>query len=960
MLEEFIVSLSANLATLFLTSTGKNDSDDIKSSLDSAFAEGITFFLKSINDEDVDKDHIRKLLDCEEIKSLLVEIVKKPSLSEDTKHIEDVLANTGIDISTIKDFNLKTATTYFLEGFTRKAESSEKLIPFMELQLMKEILKRLTEEKPDLDFLKRKYFNYIKRKYSHLSFKGLSEGKLISFSLKDIYTKLTLTKEIFRDRTEYLKKKELAEKAEFFERVKDDPVKISDLLDSKYSVITGDPGSGKSTLLKYMALAIIDRKEQKRLGISVNKELLPILFPIAAYAEGCKKEGFANMSLNEFIPLYFKSQGLPDLTPLFENALKCNYALVLLDGLDEVTDESERKKMVSDISNFIGHDDFSDNKYLVTCRTASYTMTSRFEQIKDTDFTHYIIHPFDTDEIEAFFSKWYLRYEIEINRQVEAAEVEAEKSLTKMMTVVKNDKNIFNIATNPLMLTILALIEHEGGELPKDRADLYAKCLKMLSGSWENLRSLYESEKRKFKLGNRNITEVFIVYYLGPIAFDMHLKAQPDIDYETLKEELTKKFDLKNKDMILSKEQADDFILIMKERSGILQEISTGTYGFIHLTFKEYLAARNLTDLSDDRIEELGDNLFKPEWKEVVLLTVTSLKRNDASNFIEAILKKKHNNFQSLILAGECALDTSIDNIDEGLYDDMIKEMSSVIYDDVPVKDRVEVGETLGRLGDTRNLKGFVKIPGGKYKLEKGPVDIDPFEISKYPVTNSWFKEFIKADGYKNSEYWSEEGNNWLVYNKVEHPKFWNDRKWNCPNSPVVGVSWYEAYAFMEWLSAVNNDGKYRLLEENEWEAAAAGIEGREYPWDNEWSKNKCNNEEIKLGKTSPVGIFKGGDTPEGISDLSGNVWEWTASDYHSKISLKDFTFDEEMQKLFDEDKFDVYIKLLNDKNRKLPVLRGGSWCRNGSECRCAYRSRGGPLIRVSSIGFRCARTLTL
>ncbi|MCP5003608.1 MAG: SUMF1/EgtB/PvdO family nonheme iron enzyme [Planctomycetes bacterium] len=950
MLEEFIVALSANLATQFLTSTGRKDSDGIKTSLDEAFAEGIRSFSNSFNDEDVDKDYLQKSLNCEEVQSLFVEIVKDPSLSEDTKRIENVLSNSGIDTETINGFNVKTATTYFLEGFTRKAESSVKRIQFMELQVMKGILKRLTVEKPDLDFLKRKYFNYIKEKYSHLSFKGLSEGKLISFSLKDIYTKLTLTKEIFRDKTEYLKKKELAEKAEFIERLKEDPVKISDILDSKYSVITGDPGSGKSTLLKYIALAFIDRKENERLEISENRELLPILFPIAAYAEGCKKEGFSNMSLNEFIPLYFKSQGLPNLTPLFENALKCNNALVLLDGLDEVSDESERKKMVSDISNFIGYDNFSDNKYLVTCRTASYTMTSRFEQIKDTDFTHYIIHPFDIDEIEVFFSKWYLRYEIEINRRMEAADVEAEKNLTRMMAVVKNDRNIFNIATNPLMLTILALIEHEGGELPKDRSDLYAKCLRILSGSWENLRSLYESEKRGFKLGNKNITEDFIVYYLGPIAFDMHVKAQPDIDYETLKEELTKKFDLRNKDLLLSKEQATDFVQIMKERSGILQEVSTGTYGFIHLTFKEYLAARNLTDLCDNIIEELGGNLFKPEWKEVLFLTVTSLKRKAASNFIKAIFKKKQDNFKNLILAGECALDTSIDNIDEDLYDNMITEMKKVIDEDVPVKNRVEVGEILGWLGDTRELKEFIPVAGGRYKLENGPVDIKPFEISKYPVTNSWFEEFVKTGGYKNREYWSEEGKKWLDYNKAEHPKFWNDRKWNCPNSPVVGVSWYEAYAFTKWLSAVDNDGyKYRLLEEGEWEAAAAGSKGRKYPWGNEWDKNRCNNREIGLNKTSPVGVFKDGNTPDGISDMSGNVWEWTTSDYHSRKPLNDFAFDEDMQKLWNEGKADEYFSKLDEKDRELSVLRGGSWIDDSVDCRCACRGRFVPDFRDSA-----------
>ncbi|MCP4367459.1 MAG: formylglycine-generating enzyme family protein, partial [Deltaproteobacteria bacterium] len=280
--------------------------------------------------------------------------------------------------------------------------------------------------------------------------------------------------------------------------------------------------------------------------------------------------------------------------------------------------------------------------------------------------------------------------------------------------------------------------------------------------------------------------------------------------------------------------------------------------------------------------------------------------------------------------------------------------------DGVVPETRVRSGEILGWLGDTRNLKEFVKILGGKHELEIGPIDIKPFEINKYPVTNSWFEEFINADGYKNKEFWSKEGLRWLAHTRAEHPALWNERKWNCPNSPVVGVSWYEAYAFTKWLSAVDNNGfEYRFLNENEWEAVAAGLEGREYPWGNEWDKNKCNNGEIELRKTSPVGIFKEGNTPDNISDLSGNVWEWTTSDYHSKNSLNDFTFDEDIQKLYEEN-FSKYLSKLGEKNRQLPVLRGGSWYYVSRWCRCAYRDSGGPVIRSGSIGFRCARTLTL
>jgi len=179
-------------------------------------------------------------------------------------------------------------------------------------------------------------------------------------------------------------------------------------------------------------------------------------------------------------------------------------------------------------------------------------------------------------------------------------------------------------------------------------------------------------------------------------------------------------------------------------------------------------------------------------------------------------------------------------------------------------KTLVEAGETLGWLDDPRDLKEFIPVAGGEYKLSLGKITIKPFEIGKYPVTNKWFGEFIKAGGYKNMGFWSEAGKEWLRLSGYEYPSYWNERKWKCPNSPVIGICWYEAQAFTNWLTSTDKDGyKYRLPDENEWEAAAAGFEGRKYPWGMRWDKNECNTSETKIGRTSPVGIFKKGNTPE-------------------------------------------------------------------------------------------------
>ncbi|MCP4135957.1 MAG: formylglycine-generating enzyme family protein, partial [bacterium] len=256
------------------------------------------------------------------------------------------------------------------------------------------------------------------------------------------------------------------------------------------------------------------------------------------------------------------------------------------------------------------------------------------------------------------------------------------------------------------------------------------------------------------------------------------------------------------------------------------------------------------------------------------------------------------------------------------------------------------------------------------YNLSRGEAEIREFEIGKYPVTNRWFAEFVEDGGYDNLSYWTEQGKIWLDYTGAKNSQFWHDRQWICPNAPVIGVCWYEAYAFTKWLTENKKDGYiYRLPDENEWEAAAAGFEKREYPWGNGWKDDYCNSEECGIKRTSPVGIFLNGDTPEGISDLAGNVWEWTDSDFFSEEKLKDFEFNEKMGELYnkyeksigkDDNIKDQLISKLNEEERKLPVVRGGSWLFNPDDTWCVYSYCYDPDYRSNHVGFRCVRSVTL
>ena len=115
---------------------------------------------------------------------------------------------------------------------------------------------------------------------------------------------------------------------------------------------------------------------------------------------------------------------------------------------------------------------------------------------------------------------------------------------------------------------------------------------------------------------------------------------------------------------------------------------------------------------------------------------------------------------------------------------------------------------------------------------------------------------------------------------RCSEPRFWHDAAFNNPSQPVVGVCWYEAMAYATWLAAVTGQ-PYRLPTEPEWEWAARRG-GRPFPWGNGWDADRLNSleGEDRVMRTTPVGVYPHGATPDGIHDLAGNVWEWTATRY--------------------------------------------------------------------------------
>jgi len=239
--------------------------------------------------------------------------------------------------------------------------------------------------------------------------------------------------------------------------------------------------------------------------------------------------------------------------------------------------------------------------------------------------------------------------------------------------------------------------------------------------------------------------------------------------------------------------------------------------------------------------------------------------------------------------------------------------------------------------------EGMALVPGGAYPIgEDGSEDdarprhlvsIDAFWIDKREVTNAEYRAFVEwfaasKDG-RHAHPNQPPGKDHVpaTWKNAEYKPYVGD------DQPVVGVDWFDAYAYASWK------GK-RLPTEAEWEAAARGPEGRAFPWGPAFAPRLANTHEAELRVTTPVASFPGGASPLGILDLAGNAWEWCA-DWYAPAYYAQSPTSNPLGPATGEDR----------------VIRGGGWPHPANMARGCYRNFGRPNSWAFYIGFRCAQT---
>ena len=241
----------------------------------------------------------------------------------------------------------------------------------------------------------------------------------------------------------------------------------------------------------------------------------------------------------------------------------------------------------------------------------------------------------------------------------------------------------------------------------------------------------------------------------------------------------------------------------------------------------------------------------------------------------------------------------------------------------------------------------WVDVPAGPFIMgsddpsfgatARRTVTLPAFKISRYETTQAQWRAFMNAaDGYRNADWWSD------PTGPAEREEWPREPKWSGADLPASWLSWYDAVAYTRWLTArlrkagqLDAATEIRLPTEEEWEKAARGTDGREYPWGEGYKTGFANVREqggpletVDRGHPTAVGSYPQGASPFGAQDMAGNVWEWTLTEYggHSASDLTD--------------------------DRPL-VLRGGSWFNSPDFARASFRLPSVPFYRVRRGGFR-------
>ncbi len=722
-------------------------------------------------------------------------------------------------------------------------------------------------------------------------------------------------------------------------------------------LVVGDPGSGKTTLLKHYALSCLENDGYKALGFTE-----PVMVFFLSLRELKKKDG-VYLSLPAFIQEIYEEKYLIIPQAIFSGWLANRTTLVLLDGLDEISDVNDRKEVCAWINSIVTL--YTNAFFVVTSRTTGYR---QLDGISLNNSIRADIMDFTEDQQAVFLQKWFtsvLSSELPVGDETLWAVSQLQKAKVKADAIsayLKQDKeksghdknkSLWALAGVPLLLQFMAMLWKEKDCLPKSRTDLYKNVLDYLLG--------YQKKRQQNGL-QLPLDDAMRV--LAPVSLWLQQKVRKDeASKKTMKSHIQVELD-----KLDNPPSVDGFCEDMIYHAGLLIEYGKkddGMYGFRHKSFREYMAAVQLSKACTPKlITKLVTHFVDDWWSEPLRFFIGQSEECTVNAFIKEIF--------------DSPISGNLNQKQQDLLVTLIEEAKTIDIEALEVRlnnpgttqnQQRYLQECLKATGNPEALEAvkkfvekglnnyhtdqlgahYILIKGGRftYSLTKQPETLPDLYVAKYTVTNQLYGRFINylaskepafagilpIETYKTKLLGLAKGiqgfSDYLKDMNELATRFCSDsaddKRFNKDEQPVVGISWYAARSYCLWLSLIEsggaNDHLYRLPTEIEWEYAAGGEESRTYPWGEPEPTPTRANYNDNEGVTTPVGRYPEGATPEGLYDMAGNVWEWTDSWYDDTCSTR--------------------------------VLRGGSWLTYAGNCRSAFRYDYTPGNRNSFIGFR-------
>lgn len=519
--------------------------------------------------------------------------------------------------------------------------------------------------------------------------------------------------------------------------------------------VIGPPGCGKTTLLQHVAITLAANRQRRY----HSSAYIPVLLVLRQHIKDITQANPPTLAALIEKHLNEKKQKLA-LKPApgwFEKRLERGKCMVLLDGLDEVAELEQRKKVSEWIDDQIAN--YSESVFVLTARPLGY----REAPLKRAHV--FEVLPFTAGQARRFVENWYKATEIVSagNKDDEGVRQRAESGAKDLLDRISKKPTLTALMVNPLLLTMVAMVHRYHGALPGSRVELYAEICQVLLGRWRQSRGIEE------KL---NAAQKLVV--LQPLAAHMMKSNVRDISSRDAMSIIRNPLERVGVVGV----EAEEFLTKTQSGSGLILERETGVWSFAHLTFQEYMAAAHLLAQKDGA--QCWSDMVSDSWHHEMLRLYAA--QGNATPLADACLSS--GTVEALTLAADFLEEAREINIEcrRAIEQRLIEGLEST----EPERRRIAAEVML-----SRRLQSLLPIGDGL------DIDLNYLTCAEYQL----FLDEIRAQG------------------QYRQPDHWTDVTFaaGMARQPISGVRGEDALAFCEWLSRRQGGSIiYRLPTEEE------------------------------------------------------------------------------------------------------------------------------------------------